>query len=66
MGPFEPPARLTLTEVLPTDETQDISSDPTRNTALGVTLGPGWLTDLREHAYLRSGRGRDAPDEPTG
>jgi hypothetical protein len=65
-GPFEPLAVLTLTKVIPTDEDHDVSFDPTRNTAPGVGLGPGWLTALRERAYLRSRRGREAPDAPMG
>jgi hypothetical protein len=63
-GPFEPLAQLTLTTVVPTDEDHDVSFDPARNTTAGVELGPAWLTELRERAYLRSRRGRHAPDEP--
>ena len=62
-GPFEPLAELTLTAVIPTDQDHDVSFDPTRNTTGGVGLGPAWLTNLRERAYLRSRRGRHAPDE---
>jgi hypothetical protein len=62
-GPFEPLAQLTLTAVIPTDAAHDVSFDPARNTAPDVGLGPQWLTRLRERAYLRSRRGRDAPDE---
>lgn len=65
-GPFEPLAILRLSTVIPTDEDHDVSFDPTRNTAPGVGLGPQWLTALRERAYLRSRRGRNAPDEPSG
>jgi hypothetical protein len=61
-GPFEPLAHLTLTAAIPTDEEHDVSFDPARNTAPGVELGPQWLTALRERAYLRSRRGRKAPD----
>ena len=61
-GPFEPLATLTLTSLIPTDEQHDVSFDPTRNTASGIELGPRWLTDLRERAYLRSRQGRNAPD----
>ena len=64
-GPFEPLAELTLTAVIPTDQNHDVSFDPTRNTTDGVGLGPVWLTNLRERAYLRSRRGRHAPDEAT-
>jgi hypothetical protein len=60
-GSFEPLAELTLTTVIPTDEDHDVSFDPARNTAAGVALGPEWLTALRERAYARSRRGRDAP-----
>ena len=63
--PFEPLAELTLTTVIPTDQHHDVSFDPTRNTTVGVGLGPAWLTNLRERAYLRSRRGRHAPDEAT-
>lgn len=61
-GPFRPLAEITLTRAIPTDEDHDVSFDPTRNTRDGVGLGPEWLTDLRERAYLRSRRGRHAPD----
>jgi hypothetical protein len=60
---FAPLAKLTLTTVIRTDTDHDISFDPARNTAPGVELGPKWLTALRERAYLRSRRGRDAPDQ---
>ena len=62
-GPFEPLAELTLTAVIPTDAEHDVSFDPARNTPPDVGLGPQWLARLRERAYLRSRRGRDAPDE---
>lgn len=62
-GPFEPLAELTLTTTIPTDQEHDVSFDPTRNTRRGVSLGPEWLTALRERAYLRSRHGREAPDE---
>jgi hypothetical protein len=39
------------------------SFEPLANTATDVELGPEWPTRLRERAYLRSRRGRDAPDE---
>jgi hypothetical protein len=61
-GAFEPLAELTLTSAIPTDEDHDVSFDPARHTAPGVELGPEWLTTLRERAYLRSRRGRHAPD----
>jgi hypothetical protein len=61
-GPFEPLARLSLTTTIPTDQDHDVSFDPTRNTTDGVGLGPAWLSNLRERAYLRSRRGRHAPD----
>lgn len=57
-GGFTPLARLTLTASTPPG--QDVSFDPTRNTAPGVRLFPGWLTDFREAAYRRSREGRDA------
>lgn len=61
-GSFEPLAELSLTSVIPTDEDHDVSFDPTRHTAPGVGMGPEWLTALRERAYMRSRRGRRAPD----
>lgn len=61
--PFQPLAELTLTATIPTDEDHDVSFDPTRNTFPGVTLGPQWLTALRERAYRRSRHGRSAPDD---
>jgi hypothetical protein len=60
-GGFEPLATLTLTEVVPTDEHHDVNFDPTRNSAPDVKLGPEWLTQIRERAYWRSRKGRDAP-----
>lgn len=57
---FTPLGRLTLTRVLDTTETQDVSFDPVINTAPGVSLHPRWLADLRAHAYQRSRHGRDA------
>lgn len=57
-GEFGPLARLTLSEVIPPD--RDMSFDPTLNTATGVSLAPGWLTDFRRAAYRRSREGRDA------
>ncbi|MGK2869357.1 MAG: phosphodiesterase [Mycobacterium sp.] len=62
-GPFHPLAELTLTTTIPTDQEHDVSFDPTRNTMPGVSLGPEWLTTLRERAYRRSRHGREAPDE---
>ncbi len=61
---FETLATLTLTARIPTDESHDVSFDPTRNTRSGLDLGPRWLTGLRERAYMRSRRGRGAPEEP--
>jgi hypothetical protein len=61
-GSFEPLAELTLTANIRTDADHDVSFDPTRNTGPVVGLGPEWLTALRERAYLRSRRGRSAPD----
>ena len=62
-GSFEPLAELTLTANIPTDADHDVSFDPTRNTGPAVGLGPEWLTELRERAYLRSRQGRSAPDQ---
>ncbi|MGA5462868.1 phosphodiesterase [Mycobacterium sp. NPDC050041] len=57
-GEFHPLATLTLQARAP--EGEDVSFDPTRNSAPGVRLFPGWLTDFREAAYRRSREGRDA------
>lgn len=57
-GHFAHLARLTLSEVIPPDK--DIPFDPTLNTAPGVSLAPGWLTDFRRAAYRRSREGRRA------
>ncbi|WP_167759595.1 phosphodiesterase [Mycobacterium sp. PS03-16] len=57
-GAFGPLARLTLSEEMPPD--RDLSFDPTLNSAPGVSLTPGWLTDFRRAAYRRSREGRDA------
>jgi hypothetical protein len=57
-GEFHPLAKLTLHARTP--EGRDVSFDPTRNSAPGVQLFPGWLTDFREAAYRRSRHGRDA------
>jgi hypothetical protein len=58
---FHPVASLTLDEVIPTDDpAHDVSFDPTLHSAPGVTLLPGWLTDFRRLAYLRSRQGRGA------
>ncbi|MCZ8378331.1 phosphodiesterase [Mycobacterium sp. CPCC 205372] len=57
-GEFHPLATLTLRARAPKGE--DVSFDPTHNSAPGVRLFPGWLTDFREAAYRRSREGRDA------
>jgi hypothetical protein len=57
---FENLARLTLTSVVELQSGEDISFDPVLNTAPGVQLYPGWLSDLRASAYARSRDGRDA------
>jgi hypothetical protein len=57
-GEFRPLARLTLDT--PVADGLDVSFDPTQNSAPGVRLYPGWLTDFRRAAYLRSREGRNA------
>lgn len=57
---FTPLGRLTLTRVVDTERTSDVSFDPVLNTAPGVSLHPRWLADLRARAYRRSRHGRDA------
>ena len=59
-GDFTPLGRLTLTGVLDAEQGRDVSFDPVLNTAPGLRLSPGWLADLRGHAYQRSREGRDA------
>ena len=60
-GDFQALAHLTLDRVIPTDDpSQDVAFDPTRHSAPGVSLLPGWLTDIRRRAYSRSRRGREA------
>ena len=60
-GGFRPLARLSLDEVIPTDDpASDVSFDPTLHCPPGVQLLPGWLTDFRRLAYRRSRRGRQA------
>jgi hypothetical protein len=54
---FTPLARLRLTAALDSSQA-DFSFDPVINTAPGLTLFPGWLADLRVHAYRRSREGR--------
>ncbi len=58
---FQPLARLTLTEVIASDEAgQQIAFDPVRHTAPGVSVWPGWLRAVRESAYRGSREGHDA------
>lgn len=59
-GDFTPLGRMTLTGVLDAERGRDVSFDPVLNTAPGLRLSPGWLADLRGHAYRRSREGRDA------
>lgn len=56
-GDFTPLARLHLSTVMDPQQA-DVSFDPVLNTAAGLTLYPGWLADLRAHAYQRSREGR--------
>jgi hypothetical protein len=51
-GGFRPLARLSLDEVIPTDDpASGVSFDPTLHCPPGVKLLPGWLTDVRRLAY---------------
>ncbi|MGE0216342.1 phosphodiesterase [Mycolicibacterium sp.] len=61
-GPFQPLARLTLTQVISTAERpdHDVAFDPVRNSAPGVQLWPDWLRRFRRLAYRRSRTGRHA------
>jgi hypothetical protein len=59
---FTPLATLTLTDLLPDAEQGKLGLDPTKNTAAGVTLLPGWLTALRRGAYRGSREGRHKSD----
>jgi hypothetical protein len=57
---FTPLARLALTTAVGPDPAEDVSFDPVVNTPPGMSLSPGWLAELRAHAYRRSREGRDA------
>lgn len=59
-GPFEPLARLTLSE--PADEADypNIGFDPTVNTTRDVDPEPNWLSGTRKLAYRYSRKGRAA------
>lgn len=58
---FAPLARLTLTEVITSDDAgQHIAFDPVRHTAPGVAVWPEWLREIRGAAYRGSREGRDA------
>jgi hypothetical protein len=58
---FQPLGRLTLRQVIPTDDpADDVSFDPVLHCAEGISLRPGWLADFRRRAYHRSRQGRDA------
>ncbi len=61
-APFEPLARLRLTEIIPGPEhpDDDVAFDPVRNSAEGVQLWPEWLLRLRRLAYRSSREGRYA------
>jgi hypothetical protein len=62
-GGFRPLARLSLDEVIPTDDpASGVSFDPTLHCPPGVKLLPGWLTDVRRLAYRRSRRRRRAEE----
>jgi hypothetical protein len=57
-GRFEPLAVLTLSRLLPDDESHDVVFDPTIHAPPDVTLAPGWLTAVRRRSYDRSREGR--------
>ena len=61
-APFEPLARLRLTDIVSAaeDPDEDVAFDPVRNSAPGVQLWPEWLLRLRRLAYRSSREGRDA------
>ncbi|MDF2822725.1 MAG: phosphodiesterase [Mycobacterium sp.] len=59
---FEPLAMLTLETLVPVGEQDNLALDPTRHSAPGVTLLPGWLTTLRRAAYRGSRQGRHDAD----
>lgn len=60
---FTPLAHLHIDELLDPGPTQDISFDPTINSAPGVELMPRWLTKIRRQAYARSREGRHASND---
>lgn len=63
---FVPLAVLTITDLMPNDDHGGFALDPTRNSAPGVTLLPGWLTALRSGAYRGSREGRDGSNAVDG
>jgi hypothetical protein len=59
-GPYEPLARLTLTETASEADYPNIGFDPTLNTTRGVDPEPNWLSGTRKLAYRYSRKGRAA------
>ncbi|MBV9089063.1 MAG: phosphodiesterase [Mycobacteriaceae bacterium] len=59
-APFQPLARLSLSELAVGDASHDVAFDPSIHSAPDVRLAPEWLTDLRRRAYQRSREGRAA------
>ena len=57
---FTPVATLRLTEVVPSDEHEDVAFDPVRHSAPGVAVWPEWLENVRRVAYRSSRKGRHA------
>jgi hypothetical protein len=59
-GPFEPLARLALTELADETDYPNIGFDPTLNTTRDVDPEPNWLSGTRKLAYRYSRKGRAA------
>ena len=58
LGEFVPLAVLTIDELRPDSEQDDLALDPTTHSAPGVDLLPRWMTTLRKGAYRGSRQGR--------
>ncbi|PHV68299.1 phosphodiesterase [Williamsia muralis] len=59
-GPFEPLARVTLSESVDEADYPNIGFDPTVNTTRDVDPEPNWLSGTRKLAYRYSRKGRAA------
>jgi hypothetical protein len=57
-GPFRPVARLTIKDVVPQGDSDDIGFDPVLHVPADIQLMPQWLAKVRVQAYRRSRMGR--------